>query len=85
MVSLSYMNVALKADETLDRVVCFSSLIVLIVDVVSTELTLHWNHVGGIYEVASTGQIIPLVVGIGSMIAVIWKLKTLRKVTLPPV
>lgn len=55
---------------------------VFIVNVVSTELTLKWNHVEGINELSSIGQIIPLVVGVGSMIAVIWKLRNVNEVNI---
>ena len=49
-------------------------IIIMVISMILIELTLKWNHLEGIYSINSTGQIIPLMVGIGSMIAVIWKL-----------
>lgn len=36
--------------------------------IVGIELTLHWNSVTGIYSINTTGQIIPLVAGIGVLL-----------------
>lgn len=41
---------------------------------IGVELTLKWNRVSGVYRVDSTGQVIPLVVGIGSATSVAWKI-----------
>ena len=49
-------------------------LIIMLWSVLAVELTLEWNGVSGIYSVNSTSQVIPLVVGIGIIITVIWKL-----------
>ena len=47
---------------------------IMVISMISIEFTLKWNRLEDIYSINSTGQIIPLMVGIGSMIAVIWKL-----------
>jgi hypothetical protein len=41
----------------------------------SVELTLAWNSVTDVYDIRSTGQIIPLVVGLGTLIKVLWLLR----------
>lgn len=38
------------------------------------ELTLRWNHVSGVSEVASTGQLIPLVVGLTVVLSTLWQI-----------
>lgn len=40
------------------------SLCVMAYSILAVELTLAWNHVEGVYEVVSTGQFIPLLIGI---------------------
>lgn len=42
--------------------------------ILAIELTLKWNKVRGIYSVNTTGQYIPLIIGIGSLISVWWNL-----------
>lgn len=36
--------------------------------VIAIEITLHWNSVSGIYDVATTGQLIPFIIGIVSIL-----------------
>lgn len=36
--------------------------------IIAVELTLHWNSISRVYDVKSTGQIIPLVVGISGLL-----------------
>ena len=35
--------------------------------VITIELTLKFNHASGIYDIDSTGQLIPFIIGIASM------------------
>lgn len=48
--------------------------------VVAIELTLIWNHAQGVYNISSTGQLIPFIVGLAdllktlfSLFLIIWK------------
>lgn len=41
--------------------------------VVGVELTLRWNSVTGVYKIDTTGQIIPLIAGIGVLLVSISK------------
>lgn len=50
------------------------SLIILLWSVIAVELTLVWNYVSGVNDVNSTSQAIPLVVGVGIIITILWKL-----------
>lgn len=52
--------------------VCF---LVLVLAVVAVELVIVWNHVTGVNDIYSTGQLIPLVVGLGGLVQVLYKLK----------
>lgn len=50
-------------------------LLLLILSVVAAELVIEWNNVTGVNDIYSTGQLIPLVVGLGGLIQVLYKLK----------
>lgn len=50
-------------------------LLVLVLAVVASELVIVWNGVTGVSDIFSTGQLIPLVVGVGGLIQVLYKLK----------
>lgn len=50
-------------------------LLVLILAVIAGELVIVWNGVTGVNDVLSTGQLIPLVVGMGGLVQVLYKLK----------
>lgn len=49
-------------------------LLILILSVAAVELVIKWNNVMGVNDIYSTGQLIPLVVGIGGLIQVLFKL-----------
>ena len=42
--------------------------------IVAIEVISKWNRVGGIYSIASTGQYVALIIGIGSFVSVLWTL-----------
>lgn len=39
---------------------------VIVWSILAIELTLRWNSVTDVYEVQSTGQLIPLIIGVAS-------------------
>ena len=41
--------------------------------IIAVELTLNWNSVVDVYEVRSTGQLIPLVGGLMLVISIAWQ------------
>ncbi|KAG8922928.1 hypothetical protein FRC02_011507 [Tulasnella sp. 418] len=41
--------------------------------IVSTELVIKWNHIEGVHNMGSTGQLLPVVIGGGSFIRVLWR------------
>lgn len=51
------------------------SVLILVYSTIAVELTLVWNSVSGVYTVSSTGQVIPLIAGLGLFINAIWKLE----------
>ena len=69
----------IKADTL--RVIAVMGFIIYIWLIIAVELTLKWNAVEGVYMVNSTGQVIPLVVGIGIMLNIFWKLIRHEKVS----
>lgn len=51
---------------------CF---LVLVLAVLASELVIAWNGIRDVNDIFSTGQLIPLVVGVGGLIQVLYKLK----------
>jgi hypothetical protein len=39
--------------------------------IIAVELTLKWNHVRGVNDVTSAGQLIPLIVGLGTFVGMV--------------
>ncbi|KAH0566065.1 hypothetical protein GP486_000530 [Trichoglossum hirsutum] len=57
------------------KVIYFASVydaLFITISIASIELILRWNEITGVYDVNSTGQIFPTVVGTGGVITVIW-------------
>lgn len=42
--------------------------------IIAIELTLYWNSVTGIYSLDSSGQLIALIVGLGTFLSLFWEL-----------
>ncbi len=42
--------------------------------IVAIEVILKWNKVSSIYSIASTGQYVALIIGVGSFVSVLWTL-----------
>ena len=51
------------------------SIFSIVYSIIAIELTLVWNNVSGVYNVNSTGQVIPLIAGSGILISVFWKMR----------
>ncbi|OAF98788.1 uncharacterized protein CC84DRAFT_1223533 [Paraphaeosphaeria sporulosa] len=49
-----------------------TGVLACILSVIAIELSLRWNRVLGVYSITSTGQYIPLIIGIASFISVCW-------------
>ena len=47
----------------------------ILYSIISIELTLVWNNISGVYDVNSTGQVIPIVAGSGTLTGVLWKMR----------
>jgi len=45
----------------------------LIYPVIGIEMTLHWNHVTGVYSINSVGQLIPFVIGLVGFIKAVYE------------
>lgn len=46
----------------------------MIYSILAVELTLKWNHVSDVYEVRSTGQLLPLIGGVVLLICTCWQI-----------
>ena len=44
------------------------------------ELTIAWNRISGVHDIGSTGQVIPLFIGLGLLMTVIWTLVRKKEV-----
>ena len=53
----------------------YLSIFSIVYSIIAIELTLVWNNVSGVYNVNSTGQVIPLIAGSGILISVFWKMR----------
>ncbi|KAF6239919.1 hypothetical protein HO173_001527 [Letharia columbiana] len=40
--------------------------------ILSIELSIYWNHIGGMGNVGAPGQLIPAIIGIGGLVKVVW-------------
>ena len=49
-----------------------ASLAMCVELLLSIELSLYWNHVGGMGNVGAPGQLIPAIIGIGGLVKVVW-------------
>lgn len=49
-------------------------LLSCVLSIVAIELILKWNKVGGVYSITSTGQYLPLIIGVCSFVSVWWSL-----------
>jgi hypothetical protein len=56
----------------------YGPIVSLIWSVIGIELMVHWNHISGVYVLGQTGQLIPLVIGIGSMIKTFYSINNER-------
>lgn len=65
----------------MNRVIAAICLIIYVWLIIAVELTLKWNAVEGVYMIDSTGQVIPLVVGLGIMINITWRFIHKEKVS----
>lgn len=68
------MEVAAESADRLNKWTPAMCIILLFMSVVSVECVIMWNEVHGVNDMFSTGQLIPLVVGLGGLIQVLHKL-----------
>ncbi|KAF2276374.1 uncharacterized protein EI97DRAFT_467079 [Westerdykella ornata] len=47
--------------------------VAIALSILGVELTLVWNSISGVYEIKSPGQLIPLIIGMGTLGQVLWK------------
>lgn len=69
-------------DERLNKWTPTLCILLLIMAAASVECIIVWNRVSGVNDMFSTGQLIPLVVGVGGLIQVLYKL-TNQEVRVP--
>ncbi len=47
-------------------------LFTLVWSIIAIELTIHWNNISGMYALDSTGQYVPLAVGLGGFVLLLY-------------
>lgn len=63
------------------RAWAFIGLPTLIWSVMAIELTLKWNGITNVYQLNTTGQIIPFVIGLSLFANVCWRLLDSKRVS----
>ena len=58
-------------------VVLAIGLFTLVWSILAIELTIHWNNISGMYALDSTGQYVPLAVGLGGFLRLLYRLLNL--------
>ena len=58
-------------------------LLSYMVSIVAIEVILKWNKVSNVYSIASTGQYVGLIIGLGSFASVCWTLVRQESVSNP--
>ncbi|KKA17666.1 hypothetical protein T310_8393 [Rasamsonia emersonii CBS 393.64] len=58
--------------RTFRRVLAAADTVVFALAIVDIELTIAWNSISSVYDLRSTGQIILLVIGIATMLNLLW-------------
>lgn len=66
------MDCSENQKKTLQKLQPLSNLVVASVVVLATELTIKWNGLRGVDTLSSAGQTIPFLVGVGSLVRVIY-------------
>jgi hypothetical protein len=69
-----------SADIHIYRTLASLGLLIFTYSILSIELTISWNRISGVYDISSTGQIIPLVIGLGLLMSVTWRLVRKKEV-----
>lgn len=52
--------------------IAFSTALVLFI--IGVELMIKWNHIQGVNDIGSTGQLLPLIIGVGGTFRVVYRL-----------
>ncbi|MCJ1352745.1 MAG: hypothetical protein MMC33_002729 [Icmadophila ericetorum] len=50
----------------------FSTLLLQICLLLALELSIYWNHISGISSMNAVGQLVPLILGVGGLVKVLW-------------
>ena len=61
-------------ESVLDNANVFLGCCIFAYTVLAIELTLYWNKVDNINNIESTGQIVPLIIGLALLLSTIWKM-----------
>lgn len=49
------------------------NLLIIVALIVQVELTISWNHISGLQNLNTLGQLIPFILGVGGLLKVLWE------------
>ncbi|KAF4468670.1 hypothetical protein FALBO_4435 [Fusarium albosuccineum] len=61
-----------KAERIVQVVIPYLRAFSLVYSILGIELTLHWNDVTGVYDVNTTGQLIPFTIGLCGLVQILY-------------
>ena len=53
-------------------IMAIDKLLIIIALIVQVELTIAWNHISGLQNLNTLGQLIPFILGVGGLLKVLW-------------
>ena len=65
-------RIPLKKSTGLWIISAIYHLMIIIILIVQVELTIVWNHIGGLNSLTSLGQLIAFILGVGGLLKVLW-------------
>lgn len=65
-------QITLKKSPKLWTFTAVKNLLLIILFITQVELTIVWNHVSGLNNLTSLGQLIPFILGVGGLLKVLW-------------
>lgn len=65
-------QIPLKKSAKLWAFVAVKNLLLIVLLIIQIELTIAWNHIFGLNQLTSLGQLIPFILGVGGLIKILW-------------
>lgn len=66
------LQIPLKKSARAWAVVAAKNLFLILLFIAQVEITIIWNHISGLSQLTSLGQLIPFILGVGGLIKILW-------------